>query len=718
MRALRRYGWAALGVSLGAALVLVVSAGAAGTPAADPSFVSGPGFDAGYAPVEAAVADFNRDGKPDLAVANCIDTYDYGGEEEIGSEVVILLGDGHGGARPGTPPPLPADVWTCALASADFNGDGSPDLAVLDSSAKTVAILLGDGTGHFAPAGGSPIHLDGTPANVVAADVNGDNRPDLVVPIAESAGHGIEVLLGDGAGGFAQAPGSPVPILSGNAISVAVADLDGDGHADLAVANTERNEISIMRGDGAGGFGPPEPVGSGRHPDEIAVGDFDGNGKPDLAALVTNGVAILLGNGTGSFTVAAGSPVSVHADNLAVGDLNGDARSDLVTSNGYGQSVSVEVATGGGAFRRATFSPFPAGYESFVGIADFNGDGRPDIATSDAVLLQTASSPQARAGRTPAGHDPVFATRKAITAFAADGNHAAVCAGYTAPIAWTPGHGFVTFKGNCSDVAIGGGHIAWIAEPFCGNTEGCMDVFVAKLSGGRGKLMDEEQNECGAGPCDPGGNWVENLLGGGPLLAWNDSTVECTLNCNEGQDFEAQWSTVSQQLRRFYRGRGTSVRHDSGDHPLLAVGGGRMALQVGNRVVVLKPSGARVAAVSAPDAQSAALSRTELAVEGRSALSLYDPASGHLRKAIALGPNAALELAGVTSRIAVLRGPHALVLVRLRDGALVFLPLASKAAQGLTDAKLTTAGLFYAYNTSGKGGRVVFEPTTRLLKRF
>jgi hypothetical protein len=100
----RRYGSTAMAVCFGAVVILVASAGAARTAVVDPSFVPGPAFDAGYAPAEAAFADFNRDGTPDLAAANCIDTYDYGGEEEIGSEVVILLGDGHGGARPGRGP--------------------------------------------------------------------------------------------------------------------------------------------------------------------------------------------------------------------------------------------------------------------------------------------------------------------------------------------------------------------------------------------------------------------------------------------------------------------------------------------------------------------------------------------------------------------------------------------------------------------------------------
>ena len=145
-----------------------------------------------------------------------------------------------------------------------------------------------------------------------------------------------------------------------------------------------------------------------------------------------------------------------------------------------------------------------------------------------------------------------------------------------------------------------------------------------------------------------------------------------------------------------------------------------MAMQVGDSVVVLNPSGKRVSVVSAPDVQGAALSGTELGVAGRTALGLYNAANGHLRKSIALGPYAALDLAGMTSRLALLSGPHLLVLVRLSDGALVTFPLASKVAARLVDAKLTSAGLFYAYNLPrGKSrGRVVFERTSKLLRRF
>jgi hypothetical protein len=115
---------------------------------------------------------------------------------------------------------------------------------------------------------------------------------------------------------------------------------------------------------------------------------------------------------------------------------------------------------------------------------------------------------------------------------------------------------------------------------------------------------------------------------------------------------------------------------------------------------LLKPSGARVARVDVAGVESVALARTELGIAGRTSLGVYDPATGHLRKAIALGPSAALQLAGITTRLALLRGPHALVLVRLSDGAEISFPLASKVADRLVDAKLTAAGLFYAYNVA------------------
>jgi hypothetical protein len=723
---------------MGAALLLVVSAGAAGSATVDRSFAPGQAFEAGLKPTDVAVADFNGDHAPDLAVANCLSATTPEGDTVTRSDVRILLGDGRGNFRRGPAPPLPAGARPCSLASADFNSDGSPGLAVAITSGTAVAILLDGGTGQFAPAPGSPVPVSGTPTSVVAADVNGDGRPDLVVPVADSSGRitVIEIVLGDGSGGFTEAPGSPISVLAGSALSVAVADLDGDGKPDLAVANTQRNEISILSGDGTGRFELPVVVAAVRRPRTLAVGDFDGNGKPDLAALVTNGVAILLGDGAGLVHAANGSPVPGSGNDLTVADLNGDGKSDLAVANANGEAVSVQLATGGGRFRQAANSPFPAGYPLRLAMGDFDQDGKTDIATltggapywpigprGSVVLLQTGSAPETRPGRAlrPRG-DRVFATRRQITTLAADGSRAAVCAGV--PVAWTAPGRSVTFKtaeyGGCEELALGGDRIAWEARVGCGNTFCTDGVFVSKLSGGRRREVDEKDNDCGAGPCDPTGVWIQQLLGGGPLIAWNDWTVDCTADCGAEVDEVATFAVKAQRLNRFYGGRARVVRRDSAARPLLAVGGGRMALQVGGNVVVLNPNGRRVATVAAPGLESVALARTELAIAGRTSLGVYAPANGHLRKTIALGGSAALQLAGISSRLALLRGPHSLVLVRLGDGELISFPLASKVAKRLVDAKLTAAGLFYAYNVAkGKArGRIVFEPMSRLLARF
>ena len=113
----------------------------------------------------------------------------------------------------------------------------------------------------------------------------------------------------------------------------------------------------------------------------------------------------------------------------------------------------------------------------------------------------------------------------------------------------------------------------------------------------------------------------------------------CGEHDDEGDGAFASYRISAQSLRRFYSGRARTVRRDSTARPLLAVGAGRMALQIGGTVVLLKPSGARVARVDAADVESVALARTELGIAGRTSLGVYDPATGHLRKAIALGPS-------------------------------------------------------------------------------
>jgi hypothetical protein len=177
---------------------------------------------------------------------------------------------------------------------------------------------------------------------------------------------------------------------------------------------------------------------------------------------------------------------------------------------------------------------------------------------------------------------------------------------------------------------------------------------------------------------------------------------------------------TNQKLIRIAAGRRSVVTRGSAAYPLVAVGGGRMAVETPGAVTVCAAGGAQVATVPDTEQSAVALSKTTLAIERTSTLDLYDPATGAALKSLPLGPASAVRLVDVTSRFALRRGPHSLVLVRLSDGKRLSYPLPSGAAARLVGARLTEAGLFYAYNTrsTSLAGRIVFEPTGNLLARF
>jgi hypothetical protein len=238
--------------------------------------------------VAVAVGDFNGDGKPDLAVAN-------GGRRS--PTVSVLLGNGDGTFQ--TAVTYPVGRKSADVAIGDFNGDGNLDLAVVDR-AGPVTILLGKGDGTFTA--GKSIALKG--GFVAVADLNGDGKTDLIVGSIARA----SILLGNGDGTF-QAP-MHYHVRKG-AKAFALADLNGDGNLDLVAAGrgphgdpTGNSGYSILLGNGDGTFQPavhnklPFPTGA------LMVADFDGDGKPDLA--MANGelgaVWVLIGDGTGKFS--------------------------------------------------------------------------------------------------------------------------------------------------------------------------------------------------------------------------------------------------------------------------------------------------------------------------------------------------------------------------------------------------------------------------------
>ncbi len=319
-------------------------------------FASGGGF-----PWYVVTADFNGDGKLDLAVSN------YGD-----NSFSVLLGNGDGTFQP--PRTLPIGTHPALVAVGDFNGDGKPDLAISSVGDNTVSVLLGNGDGTFLAPQVTPVGLN--PWYFAVGDFNGDGKLDLAVadygcPLdcTSSPSNTVTVLLGNGNGTFL--PGPSLTVGNGPA-GVAVGDFNGDGKPDLAVANLNDNTLSILLGNGDGTFQAPQTfAGVGTKPYFVAVGDFNRDGKPDLVITnhLGNTVTVLLGNGDGTFQPAQTFLVDSDPVYATVGDFNGDGVQDLAVANLHALTISVllgNAGTGSTVVATPTFSPAGGTYTGSV----------------------------------------------------------------------------------------------------------------------------------------------------------------------------------------------------------------------------------------------------------------------------------------------------------------------------------------------------------------
>jgi hypothetical protein len=312
---------------------------------------------------EIVIADFNGDGKNDLAIAQI-------------DGVIILLGDGKGGF--GAPQTV-ASTTLAPLLAGDFNGDHKIDLVQLEKN--SISLLLGNGDGTFR----APITtgVADSPIGIAAGDFNGDGRLDLAV--IENF-NSVAILLNDGKDHFQAAPRV---LVADGLTSLTTADMNHDGKLDVVLTNTNTDQVSVLLGNGDGSLQPaksftvrsgPPPVG-GYQPNSVSVADFNGDGKPDVVVSnrITSTAAVLLGDGKGNlgkpvnFLVAAG-PIGVMS-----GDYNHDGKQDFMAVNGNAGTVSVFSGLGNGKFEVEAGFGTPARANQ-IRLADFNEDGIPDIA--------------------------------------------------------------------------------------------------------------------------------------------------------------------------------------------------------------------------------------------------------------------------------------------------------------------------------------------------
>jgi len=294
-------------------------------------------FSGGWYADGIAVADVNGDGKPDLVVANCTAKGGDCADQSSGDGVLsVLLGNGDGTFKKAVTYGS-GGIGALAVAIADVNGDGKPDLLVVHEISNTVGVLLGKGDGTFAKAQTYP--TIGYSVSLAVADVNGDGKPDVIT----AGSWGAAVLLGNGDGTF-QPEVTYGTGGQGGTYSVTVADVNGDGKLDLLVANVCGDDstctygsVGVLLGNGDGTFQAAKSINAGDPGTwSVAVADVNGDGKPDLlvSSRTYNTVGVLLGNGDGTFQPAlAYASGGFNAISLAVGDVSGDGAPDLVVAN-------------------------------------------------------------------------------------------------------------------------------------------------------------------------------------------------------------------------------------------------------------------------------------------------------------------------------------------------------------------------------------------------
>jgi hypothetical protein len=294
-----------------------------------------------YQPGGIAAGDVNGDGTPDLAVT-----------KSERNEVEVYLGDGKGGFTRGAGSPFAdgpsSEFFTRSVDLLDVNEDGRLDIVTTNGRENTFSILRGNGRGGFAP--GTPVKRPAradTRYTFAFGDVNGDGHIDALISgragdeTSEPAR--IVILRGDGSGAFQDAARSFAVPASPQWMTLA--DVNGDRRPDLVITHSHTPSMSVLLNNGGGSFAlaPGSPVAIDEESFGVVVADANGDGNPDLLAGTAASATVLLGDGRGRFAQAAGSPFRAGpgAYRISAADINGDGKLDVAAPSFEGNTVTV-----------------------------------------------------------------------------------------------------------------------------------------------------------------------------------------------------------------------------------------------------------------------------------------------------------------------------------------------------------------------------------------
>ena len=300
-----------------------------------------------------------------------------------GNSVAVLLGYGNGSFATAVTYSTGDGSLPIYLRAGDFNNDHIVDIVVANSFSNAITVLFGLGDGTFLPGKPYSTGTGSVPDSLAIGDFDRDTRLDVAVGNSQS--NNIAVLLGSDHEPFSVV----IPLKTGDNSqphSVAVSDFNHDGHLDIAVANYGADNLGIFLGYGNGMFSPMmmNPTGVDSAPLSLVIHDFNNDDHPDVAVanFRSNTFAIFLGHGNGTFDLPTMYSTGARSQprSITVGDIDNDQRSDLIIANFGTNTIVVFYGYGNGSFGDQLWYPLEYNFNPYsVAVADLNQDKWIDI---------------------------------------------------------------------------------------------------------------------------------------------------------------------------------------------------------------------------------------------------------------------------------------------------------------------------------------------------